>query len=171
MKKNIFLLVLMVSLTISAQSNQIKVDLFDVIALKTLDVSYERQLNNEASVGLSTFINFESRNTKFRYKQDFQITPYFRQIITRTGSFDIFGELFGSLNFGKTKQSINAEKLVVKQARNYSDFALGLGLGARHISENGYIFGANIDIGRNLFNTRLSPQFIPRLGISVGKQF
>ncbi len=171
MKKFLFVFTFLTGLGMYAQNHQVKVDLFDILVLKTLDVSYENQLNDEASLGLSLFVNFESKDTSFRYNEDFQITPYFRQFISHKGAFDIFGELFGSLNFGEKKEKKNDAGAVIRASKNYSDFAFGLGIGAKHVSKNGYLFELNAGIGRNLFNTKVSPEFIPRLGVSVGKQF
>ncbi|NIJ43924.1 hypothetical protein FHR24_000363 [Wenyingzhuangia heitensis] len=170
MKKIVFIFTLFIAMGANAQNSQIKLDLLDILVMRTLDVSYEKQLNDEASIGLSVFINFEDKDTKFRYNEDFQITPYFRQYITTSNGFDVFGELFGSLNFGETDEKTE-NGLVVEESKNYSDFALGLGAGAKHVSKNGYVFEFNAGIGRNLFNAKVSRQFVPRFGISVGKQF
>ncbi len=171
MKKHIFVVVLLAGLSMSAQNHQVKVDLLDILLLRSLDVAYEKPLNDEASVGVSVFVNFEPRENDFRYNEDFQITPYFRQKFTKKGKFDVFGELFGSLNFGETDEEKDDAGMITEEAENYTDFALGLGLGAQHISKNGYIFEVNVGIGRNLFNTKVAPNFIPRVGLSVGKQF
>ncbi|MGY5352250.1 DUF3575 domain-containing protein [Wenyingzhuangia sp. IMCC45533] len=171
MKKILFALFILVGMNLSAQNHQVKVDILDILVLRTLDVSYENQLNDEASLGLSVFINFEPKENSFRYNEDFQITPYFRQFISQKGAFDLFGELFGSLNFGETDEKKDSSGVVTEESENYTDFALGLGIGAKHVSKNGYVFEINAGIGRNLFNTDVSKQFVPRLGISVGKQF
>lgn len=165
MKKILILLTLFGTLSVSAQYNEVKLDLLDLIALRTLDVSYENHLNDEASIGVSVFMNFEPKEHNFRYNEDFQITPYFRQFLTDTYGFDVFGELFGSLNFGETDENDLGD------TENYTDFAIGLGAGAKHISKNGYVFEAHAGVGRNLFNSSVSGNFVPRFGISIGKQF
>lgn len=163
MKKAIFILSLVFTLGASAQNHEIKIDLLDILVLRTLDVSYENHLNDEAAVGLSVFINFEPKDKDFRYQEDFQLTPYFRQFFTTSKGFDFFGEVFGTLNFG--------EKEIDMEDKNYSDFALGIGAGGKHISRYGYVFEFNVGIGRNLFNADMSPEIVPRLGVSIGKQF
>lgn len=159
MKKIIFIAFVFAALGMSAQKHEVKVDLLDILAFKTLDVAYEYQLNAESSIGVSTFVNFDADNNV--YDEDFQLTPYFRQFFKTTKSFDFFGELFGTLNFGENED----------EDKNYTDFGLGIGGGARHISEYGYVFEFNIGVARNLFNTDLSNEVVPRFGISVGKQF
>ena len=160
MKKVLFAVSLFATLFATAQKHEVKVDLLDILALRSLDVAYEHPLNEEASIGLSVFVNFVEKDKDFRYNEDFQLVPYFRQNFSTVGSFDFFGEVFGSLNFGEDKNS-----------EDYTDFALGLGAGLKRVSQNGYILEANIGVGRNLFNTDLSPTIVPRFGISVGKQF
>jgi hypothetical protein len=164
MKKFLFLSIFLASFTVSAQdSNEIKIDVFDILALKSLDVSYEHIMNSESSVGLAILFNFE-KTAKFRYKQDFALTPYFRQRLFDKGNVNFFGELFGSINSGEDLNSDGIEE-------DYTDFAFGLGFGGKYVSENGFILDIHAGIGRNLFNTDISPEIVPRVGISVGKQF
>lgn len=170
MKKIVFFFSLFIALSLTAQEHEVKVDLLDILAVKSLDIAYEKSLNDEASLGLSVFINFEEDDKDFRYNEDFQIVPYFRQNFSTVGSFDFFGELFGSLNFGETDEK-KAGGLITEESEKYTDFALGLGAGLKRVSSNGYVLEVNAGIGRNLFNTDLSPSIVPRFGISVGKQF
>lgn len=163
MKKFLFLSIFLASFAVSAQkSNEIKLDVFDILALKTLDVSYEHVLNTESSVGLSILFNFE-KTASFRYKQDFALTPYFRQHLFDRGNVNFFGEFFGSLNSG--------EETVDDIEEDYTDFAFGIGFGGKYVSENGFVLDIHAGIGRNLFNTDISPEIVPRVGISVGKRF
>ena len=172
MKKIAFVVLLICfSASVFAQKNQVKLDLLDILVLRTLDVSYEYQLNDEASVGASVFVNFESRDQDFRYHEDFQLVPYFRQFFSHNGNFRFFGELFGTLNFAQTEAQKDAQGNVTQASENYSDFALGLGTGIQHISRNGYVFELNAGLARNLFNADVSREFVPRFGIGVGKQF
>lgn len=168
MKKVLFALSLFATLFATAQQHEVKVDLLDILALKSLDVAYEHSLNEEASIGLSVFVNFEEKDKDFRYNEDFQLVPYFRQNFKQIGSFDLFGEIFGSLNFGKNDVKNEAG---IKETKDYTDFALGLGAGLKRVSQNGYVLELNAGIGRNLFNSDESHTIVPRLGISVGKQF
>lgn len=168
MKKIVLGLSLFATFFASAQQHEVKVDLLDILALKSLDVAYEHALNDEASLGLSVFINFEDKDKDFRYNEGFQLIPYFRQNFKQIGSFDLFGEVFGSLNFGENEVKNDAGE---KVDEDYTDFALGLGAGLKRVSSNGYVLEANIGIGRNLFNSDKSHAVVPRFGLSIGKQF
>lgn len=168
MKKITILLLLAVTFTVNAQKNELKLDVFDILALKTLDVSFEHILNSESSAGISVFFNFEDK-ADFRYRESFMLTPYYRQHLFDRGNINFFGEFFGALNKGDIKLS-EEDKLTDKDD-SYMDFAFGLGFGGKYVSDNGFLIDFHAGIGRNLFNSSVSREIVPRVGISVGKQF
>ena len=151
----------------SAQTNEIKVDVFDILALLALDVTFEHNLNTESSIGIAAMFNFASESSSFRYEQEFALTPYYRQTFFSKGNFDYFGEFFGCLNRG----DIDPAKLEIGDSPTYTDFALGLSFGGKYVTANGFVADIHAGIGRNLFNTDYSASIVPRVGISVGKQF
>ncbi|MEI6864805.1 DUF3575 domain-containing protein [Flavicella sp.] len=168
MKKTIALILFALVFKISsAQTNEIKIDVFDVLALLALDVSFEHNLNTESSVGVSVLFNFAKSSASFRYDQEFALTPYYRQNFFSRGNLNYFGEFFGSLNTGdKNINDINSG-----DSSSYTDFALGLGFGVKYVTVNGFVADLHAGIGRNLFNTDYSPVIVPRVGISIGKEF
>lgn len=171
MKKVLLFLLIAFSNTIVFSQNslgnkhEVKLDLLDILALRSLDFSYENHLNLESTFGVSVFVNFEEKNKDFRYNEDFQLTPYFRQFLFESGPFDFFGELFGSLNNGETDPN------ELNETETYWDFAMGLGFGGRRVSNTGIVIDFNVGLGRNLFDSKTSRELVPRFGISVGKQF
>lgn len=168
MKKKIALIIFALLCKISsAQTNEIKVDVFDILVLLALDVSYERNLNPESSLGISALFNFAESSSSFRYQEEFVLTPYYRQRLFSRGTIDYYGEFFGSINQG----NIKIEDLELGEDPTYNDFALGLGFIGKYVSANGFVADFHLGIGRNLLNTSESPDVIPRVGISFGKQF
>jgi hypothetical protein len=166
MKKIIFLVLLAMNFAGIAQNNQeIKIDIFDVLALKSLDISYEYIMNEESSVGISVLSNFEKKSASFRYAQKLVVTPYYRQHLFQKDNVNFFTEFFGAVNTG------DLEPDVLGDPDSYTDFALGIGFGGKYYSENGFVVDFHAGIGRNLFNTDLSQEVVPRVGISVGKRF
>ncbi|MFC2108944.1 DUF3575 domain-containing protein [Bacteroidota bacterium] len=170
MKKLLLFFVLTLSLTLSAQkASEIKIDVFDILALKTLDVSFERVMNSESSVGVALLFNFEKKSSSFRYSEEFVLSPYYRQHLFYKGNVNFFGELFGALNTGDI--DLTPAEIAVDKADTYTDFALGLGFGGKYVSSHGFVVDFHAGIGRNLFNTEVSREIVPRVGISVGKSF
>ena len=48
----------------SAQTTEIKLDIFDILALLALDVTLEQNLNTESSIGISALFNFAKSYTE-----------------------------------------------------------------------------------------------------------
>ena len=167
MKKTIILILFALVFKISsAQTNEIKVDIFDILALLALDISFEHNLNTESSIGISALFNFAKPDMSFRYDQEFALTPYYRQTFLRRGNVNYFGEFFGSINSGnKTSDLSDGED------SKYTDFALGVGFGLKYVTVNGFVADIHAGIGRNLFNIDYSADIVPRVGISIGKEF
>jgi hypothetical protein len=170
MKKTIALILFALVFKISsAQTNEIKVDVFDILALLALDVSFEHNFNIDSSIGLSVLLNFAKPDVSFRYEQEFAITPYYRQTFFSRGNVTYFGEFFGSLNTGDI--DLTPEEIAVNKDDTYTDFALGIGFGGKYVTANGFVADIHAGIGRNLFNTDHSAGIVPRVGISIGKEF
>lgn len=168
MKKIFFLLAISLSTLSIAQQHEIKLDLFDALVLKTIDVAYEYQLNEEASIGFSAQFNFENKDANFRYDQNESFTPYFRHFFTTSQKWNFFGELFLGINSG--------EKRLINTTTNtpyytpYTDGALGVGVGTKYKTEKGLVIDGYIGVGRNLFSSN-SPIVFPRVGVNIGYAF
>ncbi|MBL4905351.1 MAG: DUF3575 domain-containing protein [Flavobacteriaceae bacterium] len=164
MKKLLILVTILVTSITQAQQ-EIKIDLFDALALKTIEVSYERYLNEESSVGISAFINFEKNSADFKYNEKRMITPFFRHYFTTDSQWNFFGEGFFSLNFGET-ETVSGSNIY----EDYTDGALGVAVGTKYTTEKGMTIDIYGGVGRNLFNDN-SPIIVPRVGVNIGYRF
>ncbi len=157
------ILVLFVFIGAFAQAQQeVRLDVADALVMKSLEISYEVSLNEEASLGGSFLYNFE-RNAKFKYNEHLMVTPYFRYYLpispsSLSNDFKFFGELFLGINKGE------------KENKNYTDGALGIAGGIKYTSKQNFVFDAHGGIGRNLFGKNSFP-IVPRIGISIGYKF
>ena len=167
MRKITLLLLFIVTLKASAQTNEIKIDILDIIAIRALDITYEHNINEESSVGLSALFNLEKESADFRYNEEFVLTPYYRHYFSIKNNVKMFGDFYGALNTG----NIPERKLEVGDDNTYTDFAAGLGVGVKYTSESGFVVDVHVGAARNLFNTDYSREVVPRVGISLGKQF
>lgn len=165
MKKLFFFLIALISFS-SFSQQELKLDIADALVLKTLDISYEFYLNDNNSVGLAALFNFEGRGSDFRYNENQMITPYFRHYFQANGSWNFFGELFFGLNTGEDEVVNGA----VTTYEDYTDAALGVGIGTKYASEGGFVIDIHGGLGRNLFGSR-SPIIVPRIGVGVGYRF
>lgn len=150
----------------SFAQQEVKLDITDALALRTLDFSYEYYLSEKSSVGIAALFNFEGRNSDFRYNEDRMITPYFRHLFTTDRTWNFFGEIFLGINTGEKEIITNN----VTTYRDYTDGALGIGVGSKYLSESGFIVDIHAGLGRNLFGSD-SPAVVPRIGLNVGYRF
>lgn len=165
MKKLVVILVLFGTSFAQAQQ-EIKVDLFDGLIMKSIEVSYEYFLNEESSVGLSAFFNLEKQSASFRYNEDTMFTPYFRHHFPSQTNWNFFGEVFIGINNGEEKIKVDE----VNTYEKYTDAALGVSAGTKYISAKGFVIDIYAGLGRNLFDS-LSPSMVVRGGINVGYRF
>jgi len=166
MKKLLLVTFFLVS-SIGFSQQEIKIDIFDALALKTIEASYEYYIDEQSSVGLSALFNFEKQSADFRYNENRVFTPYFRHYFTTTNKWNFFGEAFMAINSGTKTIEMNGSP---NEYKDYSDGALGVAVGYKYSSEDGLTIDGHIGIGRNLFSS-FSPILVPRIGVNVGYQF
>lgn len=165
MKKTLLLLSIFFTGFLSAQE-EVKVNITDALALKTLTISYEHYFTKQTSIGISGLLNFENESSDFRYNEDVLISPFVRHYFSTQSLWNFFGEIFFAYNSGDDETSINS----IPVSNNYSDGALGLAIGYKYISPGGFSVDLHGGLGRNLFS-KDSPLLVPRIGVNVGVQF
>lgn len=177
MKRFIILIVVLISLSVQSQ-NEIKVDVFDLTIFKALDISYQYNLNEEASVGVSIFKNIDDKDNVFNDREDFTITPYYRQYFSLGSTENVYIEGFVAINSGK--DYINSEIIAtdgtgsgvfLENEIKYTDAAFGFVFGKSFVSPRGFVLDLYAGLGRNLFDSDGSPSIVPRLGINTGFRF
>ena len=155
--------------TLSYAQQELKIDLLDAVALKTVEISYETYISEQSSIGLSVLFNFEKQEADFRYNEDRMLTPFFRHYFSVKGNWNMFGEVFFGLNTGETEEAPSLEGSE-KQYKSYTDGALGVAIGSKYISSAGFVLDIYGGLGRNLFSDK-SPSVVPRVGINIGYRF
>lgn len=165
MKKILVAFAILISSFANAQ-DEIKLDIFDALVLKTVEVSYEHYLSDQSSVGVSALFNFEKRTADFRYNEKRSVTPFFRHYFTTEYNWNFFGEAFLSVNYGE-KKITNAG---VTTFDDYTDGALGVAVGLKYATASGFTVDVYGGAGRNLFTSN-SPIIVPRTGVNLGWRF
>lgn len=172
MRKLIIVLMVLFSASVIAQSNarenEAKVNLLNVIAFKWLDVSYQRNLNEESAFGVSFLTRLSSEN-KNDYNRSFSITPYYRYYFSNDDAIGFFGEVHTKIN-GGDKLIAKATETEDAKFEKYTDLSIGLAGGIRYASDKGFVGEIYAGAGRNMLSEN-SPHVVPRLGISIGYGF
>jgi hypothetical protein len=150
---------------LNIKKNEIKTNgLYLVIGI--LDFTYERLLNEESAVGLNVAVPYDKE-----IKEDLQyyISPYYRFYFGKKYAAGFFLEGFGMLNSAER----DFDFFIEDDDRAYvTDFALGIGLGGKWITNGGFIGEVNFGVGRNLFKSEETTiDFVSKLGITLGYRF
>lgn len=165
MKKIVLICSFLVS-SFGFSQHELKLNIANALVIRSLDVSYEKQISSENSFGISALFNLVEQKTDFRYNENIMITPYFRHYFTADQQWNFFGEVFIGVNSGKkeTVESSNNFNL------EYTDAALGIAVGTKYTSKSGLIIDIYAGVGRNLFLSD-SPIIVPRGGLNIGWKF
>lgn len=141
------------------KENEVKLNLATTIFGLYPEISYERILHEDFSVGGSAGIGLNGD-----YPLDFSITPYARWFF---GGTSTNLQKYGAGFFIEANGSVFSHNDYDYELSNDVGAGLGLALGWKYISKNnwvGEIFGG---AGRDF----VSSYAYPRIGISIGKRF
>ena len=174
--KKLVLLLFLVSFTfgysqekeqVDFKKNEIKGNALFLVA-GALEVTYEHLLNEESGIGVSLFVPYDnSINTNF------SLSPFYRFYFGKKPAAGFFVEGFGMLN-SYTQQASTGSFFTnyVGPEKDVTDLALGFGLGAKWITNKGFIFEINGGVGRNLINSNDKDfEIVGRGGITLGYRF
>ena len=176
--KNYLLITLLAFLTFSVnaqdtnsdseqRSNEIKINgLYTVIG--AFDITYERLLNEEGGLGLNIFIPFDE---DIKDDINYYISPYYRIYFGKKHAAGFFVEGFGLLSSTKTDDIILIDAPAI-EGETYTDFALGIGVGGKWVTNRGLLGEIGFGVGRNLFNSNnTGDEFVGKVGITLGYRF
>lgn len=162
------------SLDTTTDKDEIKLNVFNLVVFKYLDGAYERVIDEESSYGVAALVNLGDDSDTFDLLREFSITPYYRRYFSKGYAKGFFVEGFGMLNQTSDEFFINYNEQTMESTYNtekYTDFAVGVSLGGKFISKRGFIAEVYGGVGRNLFNTDNTVDFVGRGGISLGFRF
>ena len=148
--------------------NEIKVNALYLV-LGAFEGTYERTLNEESGVGASLFIPFDE---DINDDINFYFSPYYRFYFGKKYAAGFFIEGFGLLSsFDRDVFSFNNDALIVER-QNVTDFALGIGIGGKWVTNGGFIGELNLGVGRNLFNAdEFIEDVVAKVSVTLGYRF
>jgi len=152
-------------------NNEIKLNVAYLIA-GIPEFSYEYILNEESSVGVDILFSIEN-DIDFK----FALTSHYRFFFGEKRAAGFFVEGFGMVNVTENDLYYDYsgyEGGDYSSGENITDFALGVAVGGKFITESGFVFEIYGGIGRNLFNNNdynNDYEFVPRFGATFGKRF
>lgn len=187
MKKLLFLLLLASQIGTAQEAlllnknNEFRVNALSLIASSKLNISYERFLNKNFSMGLTTsYSDSKKVNDDFDagYRNTFpkyEIVPFVRYNLSKSLSRFYFAEVFMSANGGDYKQTVRLTEgnygYYAIQKDTYFDLALGGGLGYKMYFKEQFAVEFLVGFGTNIIDKNKSPDVISRVGLNFGYRF
>lgn len=150
--------------------NELKINGLFVI-LGALEANYEYIINEESAFGIDALIAFDDENLDINY----YISPYYRQYFGKKPAAGFFVEGFGMLNsvedFVYTSSSNGDDFFFDGNEETVTDFAIGIGAGAKFLTKRGFVAEISAGVGRNLFNNDRDFTIVGKGGIKLGYRF
>jgi hypothetical protein len=176
-------------------SNELKVDLLDLIASKSFDITYEKIRDPYSSYGASVYLNLTDDNSSVNWVDQFSITPFYRFYFFNKkdyGGAGFFTEIFSKFssmkydieyyNYNPDSNQPGIDYWETEEEKGFS-IALGAGIGQKWINKKGWTFEINFGVGRYLTTdsqedstpgrevTSSKPEASIKGGFSIGKRF
>jgi hypothetical protein len=149
--------------------NELKLNLGTTIFASFPEITYERILNADISVGASLGVGLEDD----AYFSNFAFTPYVRWFFggnsenLRKYGAGFFIEANGGIyNYDRSEMYYDGNTIALDE-ENVMGAGLGLAIGWKYISQNNWVGEVYTGLGRDFINDGA----YPRLGITIGKRF
>ena len=143
----------------------------NLIGFKWFDVSYERLLNEESSIGVGTLFSLDNESEGLDEYRTFSITPYYRQFFSSKYAEGFFVEAFTMLHSGKNYEyNYDSYANQYTNESKYTDLAVGISVGGKWVTKRGFVAEVYAGIGRDLLN-QSDIEVVGRGGVSIGYRF
>ena len=152
-------------------NNEVKLNALFLV-LGAFDFTYERLLNEESGVGINVFLPYDN---DIKDNINYFISPYYRMYFGEKYASGFFLEGFGmlsSVNDTVTVFSTPFDPNPTKIENESTDFALGIGVGGKWITNSGFVGELGFGFGRNITDTADNgDDFVAKIGITIGYRF
>lgn len=166
----------------ASKKNEVRFDVLSAIAFGKYQVSFERFLNKDFSVGVSGAIQ-DSKSQKEDFEKGYdktlpkyEINPFVRYALSKSQKNFYFVEAFLSANGGKYRETKRFENTqgngyYASEEKDYTDLAIGGAIGYKLYIQEKFGLELLVGAGKNLLNTDKSPEIVPRVGFNLGYRF
>jgi Protein of unknown function (DUF3575) len=136
-------------------SNELRINML-YTALGLPEISYERYLDDESSVGVSMAFSVDSS-----FDLNYIIIPNYRHYFGKKRAAGLFMEANAAL-FSENTYFFGTSK---------TGFGLGMAVGGKFVTKQNWTANLTLGLGRNFINNLYVDEAYPRIEISIGKRF
>ncbi|MFD2518592.1 hypothetical protein [Salinimicrobium flavum] len=162
--------------------HELSLNVLNVLIFGALDASYEYVLNDHSTIGIDVFSKVFNKNEDDDvdlsevYAKDFSVTTGFKYFYKEENSaWGFYAEGFGMLSDGVNEKEVEkvdgtGGTIYLDEELEYTDFALGFGIGGKFVAKQGFLIDVSFGLGRNLFH-KDSPDIVILPAVNVGYRF
>lgn len=164
--------------------NEIRLDIFQLIVLPGIDLSYERFIDDLSSWGVTGFINFDNEFSEAYRFDHFEISPYYRLYFRskNANNAGFFVQPFFSLTAGEYDYhtgNYDFNSFIDYTNSSVKDFfglAGGAVIGRKWVNKKRYTFEIHAGVGRYFIfestgNGYREGTAYPRINFAIGRRF
>ena len=165
-----------------AGKNELRVDLLTIALRTEFNLTYERFLSKDWSVGVfGGYSNSSKVNDDFdagfrNNLPKYEVNPFVRYNLSKGQKSFYFAEIFLSANGGDFRETVrrtdgDGNAFYRTEKSTYSDLGAGAGLGYKLYLKDMFAIEVGVGVGANLLNRDKSPDTISRVGLGIGYRF
>lgn len=154
--------------------NELSINAFNLVSLGIIELTYERVIDENSSWAIEGFIHPDKNDyIDELYYKDFSLTGKYKHFFSSTYARGFYVSGFGMISSGKYETDYDYNENLgeyIYETENYTDFAIGFGLGGKFVSQGGFMLDLNTGIGRNLLSD-VSPTIVGQFMVNLGFRF
>jgi len=155
--------------------NELSVNAFNLVAFGAIDVAYERIIDPSSSWSIEGFIlalNRESESADYFFTRTASLTGKYKYFFGDRSTWGFYVNGMAMLSTGEFYEDVYDRDgyYTSRVDKDYTDLALGFGLGGKWVSKQGFFLDLSTGIGRNLLNSE-SPIVVGQFNVNLGKRF
>lgn len=157
--------------------NELSIGALNLVAFGALDVAYERIVTSNSSWAVEAFIlalNRDNEDLDDAFNKDFSITGKYKYFFGDRTAWGFYVNGFAMVSSGEYDSYeeilVNGNFMGRNTSDNYTDLALGFGLGGKFVAKQGFFLDLSAGIGRNLLDDN-SPTIVGQFNVNLGFRF
>ncbi len=155
--------------------NELSINAFNLVVFGAIDVAYERIIDPSSSWSVEGFIlalNRESESADYVFTRTASLTGKYKYFFGDRSTWGFYVNGMAMLSTGEYYEDIyDMDGFYSSRVdQEYTDLALGFGLGGKWVSKQGFFLDLSTGIGRNLLNSD-SPIVVGQFNVNLGKRF
>lgn len=150
--------------------HELSIGALNLVAFGAADIAYENILNSHSGWAVEAFfvfLNNDNGDDEAPYERDFSLTGKYKYYFGENYARGFYVHGFGMLSSGENEEFFEFTPTI---AEEYTDFALGFGIGGKFVARGGFFLDLSSAIGRNLFHDE-SPTIVGQFNVNLGFRF